>query len=163
MNKKQLLENILNDSSHLYDEIEYMFVKGIELTDRRIQFTDMNERDNARVVSRLKALKVENEVTEAAFRRAVDKVTNFVYAMENAFNLEEESVDYETIIEDSIVVRFRNHPKMRLNIYYEEDNTINEDENYEESYLLYERQGRMTLVNDTIENNVDLIRKILAV
>lgn len=163
MNKGQLLENILNDSSHLYEEIEYKFVKGEKPNVWHFQFTDMNERDNARVISRLNALKVENEVTEAAFKRVVDKVTDFMYAMERAFNFEEESVDYETIIEDSIVVRFRNHPKMRLNIYYEEETIVDEVENYEESYLLYERQGRMTLVNDTIENNVDLIRKILAV
>lgn len=153
----------MNDSSHTKDEVEYVFVKGIKPAVRHIQFVDRSERNNAQVISRLQTLKVVNDVTEAAFRRAVDKVTDFVYAMESAFDVVEEKIDYETIIEDSIVVRFRSHPKMRLNIYYEEEQGATSTENYEESYLLYERQGRMTLVNDTIENNVELIRKILSV
>lgn len=157
------LDIILNDPSHIKDEMEYTFVKGIRPVERYIQFVDRSERNNAQVISRLQTLKVVNDVTEVAFRRAVNKVTDFIYAMESSFNVVDDKIDYETIIEDSIVVKFRSHPKMRLNIYYEEEQSSTSEENDEESYLLYERQGRMTLVNDTIENNVERIRKILSV
>ena len=114
---KEFFNLLINDNTHTSDEVEFAFMKGQERSDDEFQFVDNNERGNAQVVSRLRMLKVTNEVSEEVFRRAVSKVTDFIYAMEESFSLQEESFDYETIIEDSIVVKFSSHPKMRLNIF----------------------------------------------
>lgn len=124
-------------------------------------FIDRNERLNALVASRLRLGREANNLTEESFHKAIEKMSDFIYAMESSFDPDEERIDYETLIEESIVVKFRSRPKMRLNIYFDEE-SVGED-NPEESYLLYEKQGRMTLVSDTIRNNVELIRQILSV
>ena len=123
-------------------------------------FTNICERYNAQIASRLRMEREVNNLSEESFVKALEKMSNFIYAMEGSFNPEEEHIDYETLIEDSIVVKFRSHPKMRLNIYFDEESLG--DDNPEESYLLYEKQGRMTLVSDTIRNNVGLIRELLS-
>lgn len=123
-------------------------------------FTNISERYNAQIASRLRIEREVNNLSEESFVKALEKMSNFIYAMEGLFNPEEEHIDYETLIEDSIVVKFRSHPKMRLNIYFDEESLG--DDNPEESYLLYEKQGRMTLVSDTIRNNVSLIRELLS-
>lgn len=124
-------------------------------------FIDRNERLNAQIASRLRMGREANNLTEESFHKALEKVADFIYAMEGSFDPDEEKIDYENLIEESIVVKFRSRPKMRLNIYFDEE-SLGMD-NPEESYLLYEKKCRMTLVSDTIKNNVDLIRQILSV
>ena len=122
---------------------------------------DQNEKLNAQIASRLRLGREANDLSEQAFLKALDKISAFIYAMESSFDPNEERIEYETLIEDSIVVTFKSRPKMRLNIYFDEESLG--DDNPEESYLLYEKKGRMTLISDTIKNNVDLIRQILFV
>lgn len=156
-----LFEMLANNQDGRAEEKYENFFRGEQLLPQEAYlFDDRNERFNAMIASRLRMGKEAERLTDDIFSRALEKMSDFIYAMEDAFNLEEEKIDYETIIEDSIVVKFSSHPKMRLNIYFD-DESIGED-NPEESYLLYEKQGRMTLVNDTIRNNVDLIRSLLA-
>lgn len=158
---ESLVEDFLNDEFRREISPRIDFMRNVRAADTEQDIlVDRNERMNALVASRLRMGMAMHELSETAFRRAIDKVTDFIYAMDVSFNIETEEIAYETIIEDSVVVKFSNHPKMRLNIYYD-DESMGED-NPEESYLLYEKQGRMTLVSDTIRNNVALIREILA-
>lgn len=155
------IEGFFNDIQRKEIEPSVDFMHYVPVVREDMNFlVDRNERFNALIASRLRMGMELHNLSEATFFRALDKVTDFIYAMEGSFDLEEEKIEYETIIEDSVVVKFCNHPKMRLNIYYDEE-SIGEG-NPEESYLLYEKQGRMTLVNDTIRNNVALIKEILA-
>jgi len=155
------IEAFFNDIQRKEIEPSVDFLRNVPVKHEDVPYlVDRDERFSALVASRLRSGMASHELSEATFRRALDKVTDFIYAMEGSFDLEKEKIEYETIIEDSIVVKFSSHPKMRLNIYFDKESMG--DGNPEESYLLYEKQGRMTLVSDTIKNNVALIREILA-
>ena len=154
------IEAILNDKQRKEIEPSVDFLRNVPVKHENAAYlVDRDERFSALVASRLRMGLALHELSEATFRRALDKVTDFIYAMEGSFDIDNDRIEYETIIEDSVVVKFSSHPQMRLNIYYD-DESIG-DGNPEESYLLYEKQGRMTLVSDTIRNNVALIREIL--
>lgn len=157
-----LFELLYNEIRQEVETAGQDFLHGVMPVKReRPAFIDRNERLNALIASRLRMGREANNLSEESFHKALEKMSDFIYAMENLFDPDEERIDYETLIEESIVVKFRSCPKMRLNIYFDEE-SLGED-NPEESYLLYEKQGRMTLVSDTIKNNVDLIRQILSV
>ena len=154
-----LFELLLNERSVHKQEELHDFCNDMQPDAPKWAFIDKNERQNSIVAAKLRMGREANNLTEEIFQRALDKVSDFIYAMKDSFSEEEETIDYETIIEESVVVKFKSHPRMRLNIYYDEESVG--DENPEESYLLYEKQGRMTLVNNTIRNNVDLIKSLL--
>lgn len=155
------IEAFFNNKQRKEKEPSVDFLRNIPIEHEEMNFlVDREERFSALVASRLRLGMALHELSEETFRRALDKVTDFIYAMEDSFDPDKEKIEYETIIEDSVVVKFSSHPKMRLNIYYDEESIG--DGNPEESYLLYEKHGRMTLVSDSIRNNVALIREILA-
>ena len=68
-----------------------------------------------------------------------------------------DDLDFDPYVEDSAVMYFDNC-NIRLNLYVSD---AEEEEDYEEAYLAFEKDGESYLVNDTITNIMKLLNKLL--
>ena len=67
--------------------------------------------------------------------------------------------EIEDLIEDSISVRFGKRRDMKLNIYYDQD--AEDDDSFEEAFLTYKVDGIRYVENNSIQNAVRSIKKLL--
>lgn len=68
-----------------------------------------------------------------------------------------DDLDFDPYVDDSAVMYFDNC-NIRLNLYVSD---IEDAEDYEEAYLAFEKNGESYLVNDTVDNVVKLLNKLL--
>lgn len=90
---------------------------------------------------------------------AIRKLSDFVELMDLDLDIEKDVFEIEDLIEDSISVRFGRRRDMKLNIYYDQD--AEDDDSFEEAFLTYKVNGIRYVENNSIQNAVRLIKKLL--
>lgn len=104
--------------------------------------------------------KRRTSMSDLLFKKSVDMMSEFLEICNDELEIPINSIDYDPFIEDSIAIYYPGR-KARINLYFNEDCPVNED-NFEEVYFSFEYENERHLVNDTMDNIVPFIKYILS-
>lgn len=117
------------------------------------------QRNMSMLASWLKNSLKGDEICDNRINCAIRKLSDFVELMDMDLDIDRDFFEIETLIEDSIAIRFRNRRDLKLNIYYDEE--VEEDDSFDEAYVSYKLDGIRYVENNTIFQAVKIIKKLL--
>ena len=92
------------------------------------------------------------------FQRSIDMLSRFSDLCVD-FLITDACVEYDSYVDDSIAIYF-NERKNRVNLYFNEEVYPDKD-NFDEVYFSFELEGERHLVNDSLNNIMPLVNKII--
>lgn len=93
------------------------------------------------------------------FQRSIDMLSKFSDLCVD-FQITDSCVEYDSYADDSIAIYF-NERKSRVNLYFNEEVDPDKD-NYDEVYFSFELKGERYLVNDSLNNIMPLVNRIIS-
>lgn len=99
-----------------------------------------------------------SEMSDLAFKRAIRKVCSFIELMDFDFNSLADELVFDDIDEDCIDISFHRRKDLNLNIYFEESDI---DNSVTEAFLSFTSKGKLTIMNDSLPNIVEVIKSLL--
>lgn len=140
------------------------------LSEYAISYENLEDEYRIRLVNRLvvsqkveigKLLKSKRSrnMPASLFQKSIDMVSSFLDKCNAEIDISHSLIEYDPFVNDSISIYF---PKKqaRVNLYFNEDCPIDED-NFEEIYFSFVYNEQRHLVNDTMDNIMPLVKRIL--
>ena len=116
----------------------------------------ISQRNHDYICAKLQEDSKRRKVSGEAFYKASRRIFNFVEEMNMDMLADEESISFDSFMEDSITVKFKKRSDVKLNI------SLNDVEDpSDESFLAYSAEGEDCLVNDSLHNIVLILKDIL--
>ena len=93
------------------------------------------------------------------FQRSIDMLSRFSDMCTVDFHIADSCVEYDNYVDDSVAIYF-NERKNRVNLYFNEEVYPDKD-NFDEVYFSFELEGERYLVNDSLNNIMSLVNRII--
>lgn len=133
----------------------------LSIIDRASEFEDMfrlrSARNRAFVGAKLVAIQGKRHISQHTMKIAIEKASAFMDAMAIDFANDNQVVQFNDFMNECISVTFRKRADLRVNI-----NLIGDPEDRsDEALVVYEKEGKTYMQNDSLSNAVMIIKELL--
>lgn len=114
-------------------------------------------RNRAFIGAKLVAMQAKRRVNQHTMNAAIEKVSSFMDAMAMDFVNDNQMVKFNDFMNECVSVTFRKRTDVKINI-----NLIdNPEDRSEEALVVYVKDGRTYMQNDTLHNAVMIVKQLL--